>query len=202
MPELWAAKDAVNRKFKELWAAKDGTNRKLKEAWARDSSGVNRKIFSGFGWTYSEGKYLSGADLGGITSSTMHGGTFEFLAENDWIIGNIYEQYDFSEPIDIPANGINFVNFSGDYGADQLLKYLSVYAYMADGTKQIWHTPGGDNGYWENDVMNMAHTGLKSIKAFIYYNGSYWVDATHVWFTLVLNTINHGTFTLTPNGQP
>jgi hypothetical protein len=47
MPELLAAKDAVNRKFKELWAAQDAVNRKLKEAWARDSGGVNRKIFSG-----------------------------------------------------------------------------------------------------------------------------------------------------------
>lgn len=56
MAGLYAQSGGVNRRPKQWYVSSGGVNRKLKEIWARDSSGVNRKIFTlnPATWTYTK----------------------------------------------------------------------------------------------------------------------------------------------------
>ena len=194
MPELWAAKDAVNRKFKELWAAQNGTNRKLKEVWARDSGGVNRKIFSGeLKWTYSEADYnYHGSVYGhpytpdnwthGISAGNAHNGS-------DFSI-----RYDFNNSLNLPNNWLTSVGFADD-GNYSFLSVVPVTTYVvhSDGTKE------------ETDGKT-AHADVIAIE---WQYGPYVAggdgsdptdDAYIVWRDRITTT-NYGAFNLTRNMQ-
>ena len=119
MPELLAAKDAVNRKFKELWAAQNGTNRKLKEVWARDSGGVNRKIFSGQKIMVVQQKASWG--------SNGRGNIYNSVVSDSWCEESSYTEMQFDPEILIPA-GQNV--FDADITFEYSWHKSSKYGYV------------------------------------------------------------------------
>ena len=174
MPELWAAKDAVNRKFKELWAAQNGTNRKLKEVWARDSGGVNRKIFSGrkyyfyvlLSYTYDayNHKYIKKYDYDGnlVATSAIVGGlsvrasafnllynphTDDIFAPMYWTLSN-----DGNESRHFRILKFNMATGGYDITADW-------GSGLADGNTNVYKWSFGLDPETDNPIIGITNTG-------------------------------------------
>ena len=179
MPELWAAKDAVNRKFKELWAAQDGTNRKLKELWA-SQGGVNRKIFSGFGWIYS--KNAVGEGNGNYLQVDKNSNwTFGYdVMGDDYLYANITLRYDFSDPIQITS--INILDAIQDGNYTNITDILETYYVDTDGVARV-------DDYLGRNVVAIYQQAFAS--------NAIWRSGGIFKVLLQIVTANHGTFTLT-----